>query len=88
MSLLLITLLQAKEATNCDASIIYVPPPYAAQAIIEAVEAEIGLVVCITEGIPQLVSYANLQLHNPDGEKLKNTISITVKTFQLLTLKV
>lgn len=44
---------EAKQATKCDASVIYVPAPFAAAAIIEAIEAEIGIIVCITEGIPQ-----------------------------------
>jgi succinyl-CoA synthetase alpha subunit len=46
------TVAQAVEATSPDASVIYVPPPFAADAILEAIDAGIGLIICITEGIP------------------------------------
>jgi len=48
------TVFDARRKTDCNASVIYVPPPFAADAILEAIDAEIELIVCITEGIPVL----------------------------------
>src|SRR5918998_966340 len=46
------TVAEARERTGCDASVVYVPPAGAADAIAEAIDAEVPLIICITEGIP------------------------------------
>lgn len=46
------SVLDAKAKTNANATVIYVPPPFAADAILEAIDAEVELAICITEGIP------------------------------------
>jgi succinyl-CoA synthetase alpha subunit len=65
---------EAVRATGADASLIFVPPPYAADAILESLDAAVPLVICITEGIPTLdmvrvaavIKYSNSRLIGPN----------------------
>ncbi len=61
---------EAVRATGADASVIYVPPPFAADAILEAVAAGVALVVCITEGIPVLDMVRVKRALNGSGTRL------------------
>ena len=63
------TVMEAKEKTGATVSVIYVPPPFAAAAIDEAVAAELDLVICITEGIP--VKDMIVTRHKMQGSKTK-----------------
>ena len=57
---------EAMAQTEANASVIYVPPPFAADSILEAIDAGMPLIICITEGIPVLdmaVSYTHLRAH-------------------------
>ncbi len=63
------TVMEAKEETGATVSVIYVPPPFAAAAIDEAVAAELDLVICITEGIP--VKDMIVTRHKMQGSKTK-----------------
>ena len=67
------TVAEAKEATGCNTSVIYVPPPFAAKAILEAMETELDLVVCITEGIPQH-DMVSVGLHAKGGWHYKKRV--------------
>ena len=64
------TVQEAKDKTSADATMIYVPPKFAGNAIIEAVEADIKLIVCITEGIPVLDMLKVKQILNKSNSRL------------------
>ncbi|MDD9903004.1 MAG: succinate--CoA ligase subunit alpha [Rhodospirillaceae bacterium] len=64
------TVADAAAATQVDASVIYVPPPFAGDAILEAIDAEIPLVICITEGIPVLDMVAVKRKLKGSGSRL------------------
>ena len=63
------TVNEAKEQTDADVSVIFVPAPYAAEAIVAAVDAKIELIVCITEGIPvQDMIYVKSKIQNSNSK--------------------
>src|SRR5882724_7790358 len=63
------TVWEAKEKTNCNVSMIFVPAPFAADSILEAVDADVDLVVCITEGIPVMdMMRVKAQMHGKKSQ--------------------
>ena len=58
------TVAEARDKTGANASVIYVPPRFAADAILEAIDADIALIICITEGIPVL-DMVDVKTENP-----------------------
>ena len=66
---------EAKDKTSADATMIYVPPKFAGEAIIEAIEAKIKLIVCITEGIPILDMLKVKQVLNKSSSRLIGPVS-------------
>jgi succinyl-CoA synthetase alpha subunit len=63
------TVAEAKEKTGANASIIFVPPPFAADAVMEAADVELPLIVCITEGIPTLDMVRAFEFMKAKGNK-------------------
>ena len=61
------TVIEAKEKTGANASMIYVPPKFAAAAILEAINANLDLIVCITEGIPVLDTILSNSFESDNG---------------------
>ena len=66
---------EAKEKTFANATMIYVPPKFAAAAIIEAIEAQMELIVCITEGIPVLDMLKVKKILNQSKSRLMDLIA-------------
>ena len=64
------TVHEARVKTECDASVIYVPPPFAADAILEAADAGVPLIICITEGIPLIDMVAVKRSLSGTGSRL------------------